>query len=356
MWRTAPLGDVCEVKRGTTITKKQTIVGNVPVIGGGTKPTYYHNEHNRESGVVTVSGSGANAGYVNYWDRPIYASDCSTVEPASKDQDRRFIYYYMCSKQNYIYETFRTGAAQPHVYAKDVATLEYPLVPITEQKRIGAILDEAFKGIDAAVANAQLNLANAGELFESYLDKVSGPKKPLGDFVTIKTGKLNANAAVEGGQYPFFTCSREVYGIDHYAFDCEAILLAGNNASGDFNVKHYSGKFNAYQRTYVIQINNESEVRYRFLYFQMLKSLKELKNSSIGVGTKYLKLGMIKDLLIAAPEVEEQDQILNFLDHLQLQSERLEAIYQQKLNALAELKQSILAKAFSGELTLREAA
>jgi len=82
--------------------------------------------------------------------------------------------------------------------------------------------------------------------------------------VNIKTGKLDANAAVEGGQYPFFTCSRDIFAIDTYAFDCEAILLAGNNAVGDFNVKHYNGKFNAYQRTYVITVNEKKRVLYRF--------------------------------------------------------------------------------------------
>ncbi|MCE2695731.1 MAG: hypothetical protein LW645_15935 [Verrucomicrobiaceae bacterium] len=60
----------------------------------------------------------------------------------------------------------------------------------------------------------------------------------LGDLVNIKTGKLDANAAVEGGKFPFFTCSRDIFAIDTYTFDCEAILLAGNNAVGDFNVKH----------------------------------------------------------------------------------------------------------------------
>jgi type I restriction enzyme S subunit len=59
---------------------------------------------------------------------------------------------------------------------------------------------------------------------------------------------------VENGEYPFFTCSRKIFSINKYAFDCKAVLLAGNNASGDFNVKYYEGKFNAYQRTYVITI------------------------------------------------------------------------------------------------------
>src|SRR5882672_11378897 len=83
------------------------------------------------------------------------------------------------------------------------------------------------------------------------------------------------------GSIAFFTCSREIYAINKYAFDCDAILLACNNAIGDFNVKHYQGKFNAYQRTYVITVNEKKRVLYRFLYFQMLKSLKKFKAQSV---------------------------------------------------------------------------
>jgi len=98
--------------------------------------------------------------------------------------------------------------------------------------------------------------------------------KCLGDLVNIRTGKLDANAMTVGGQYPFFTCSREIFSIDKYAFDCEAILLAGNNASGDFNVKHYKGKFNAYQRTYVITIEDENKVLYSYLKHHLINNLK----------------------------------------------------------------------------------
>ena len=74
--------------------------------------------------------------------------------------------------------------------------------------------------------------------------------KKLPELCNITTGKLDANAAVENGMYPYFTCGEIPSRIDEYAFDTDAILLAGNNASGDFNVKYYKGKFNAYQRTY----------------------------------------------------------------------------------------------------------
>lgn len=74
----------------------------------------------------------------------------------------------------------------------------------------------------------------------------------LGDIVDFRTGKLDSNAATEGGLYPFFTCSPNTLEINQYTFDTEAVLLAGNNANGVFPVKYYNGKFDAYQRTYVI--------------------------------------------------------------------------------------------------------
>jgi type I restriction enzyme, S subunit len=138
--------------------------------------------------------------------------------------------------------------------------------------------------------------------------------KKLGEVCSISTGKLNANAAVEDGEYPFFTCSREVFAIDVFAFDCEAILLAGNNAVGDFNVKYYHGKFNAYQRTYVITINKEESLLYKYLYLQLETALKDFKIKSVGAGTKFLKIDMIKDLAIHLPPLHEQKKIVAIVD------------------------------------------
>ena len=222
--------------------------------------------------------------------------------------------------------------------------------PLPEQQRIVGILDQAFAGIATAKANAEKNLQNARALFESHLNGIDAAKVPLGDLVNITTGKLDANAAVENGQYPFFTCSREVYAINNFSFDCEAILLAGNNAVGDFNVKHYKGKFNAYQRTYVITVNEKQLAMYRFLYFQMLKSLKKFKQQSVGAGTKFLKLGIIKGMEISLPNIGEQEQIVSTMDSLRKQTDSLESIYQQKLTALDELKKALLHQAFSGQL------
>ena len=171
--------------------------------------------------------------------------------------------------------------------------------------------------------------------------------KTLGELVTIKTGKLNANAAVEGGKYPFFTCSKEIFAIDDFAFDCEAILLAGNNAVGDFNVKHYKGKFNAYQRTYVITINDENEILYPFLYLQIQLALKRFKEQSVGAGTKFLKIGMINELPISVLNLEEQKRIVAILDQAFADIEQARAKTEQNLKNARELFESYLQQVFS---------
>ena len=91
----------------------------------------------------------------------------------------------------------------------------------------------------------------------------------LGEIAELRTGKLNSNAAVPYGKYPFFTCAPETFYINKYAFDQKAILLAGNNAEGNFNIKYYEGKFNAYQRTYVINPISE-KIDILFLKFYCL--------------------------------------------------------------------------------------
>lgn len=168
----------------------------------------------------------------------------------------------------------------------------------------------------------------------------------LGELVNIKTGKLDSNAMIEGGKYPFFTCSREIFAINDYAFDCEAILLAGNNASGDFNVKYYKGKFNAYQRTYVITINNEKKILYSYLFHQLVNHLKKFKEQSVGSNTKFLKIGMIQSMEIPLPPLSEQKRIVAILDKAFAAIDKAKANAEQNLKNAKELFESYLNEVF----------
>ena len=135
-------------------------------------------------------------------------------------------------------------------------------------------------------------------------------KVKIGDLTKIKTGKLDANASSEDGQYPFFTCSKEQLKISTYSYDCECVLVAGN---GDLNVKYYNGKFDAYQRTYIIEDNSGGKLYMPYLYYFMEGYIEELRRQAIGGVIKYIKLRNITDALIKLPPIYEQKSIVDIL-------------------------------------------
>ena len=136
-------------------------------------------------------------------------------------------------------------------------------------------------------------------------------KVKLGQLVYIQTGKLDANEAVPGGKYPFFTTAKEISCINEYAYDDEVVLVAGN---GDLNVKYYKGKFNAYQRTYILTSN--SNVRMKYLYYFLDKYIEVLRYQSIGGVIKYIKLNNLSDAQIPMRSIFEQDKIIGILEKL----------------------------------------
>ena len=135
----------------------------------------------------------------------------------------------------------------------------------------------------------------------------------LGKIAIIRTGKLDSNAAVIGGRYPFFTCDPNTLSIDVWAYDTEAVLLAGNNASGNYTAKYYKGKFNAYQRTYIIESANEEELNIRYLCYALNQQLRLLKTMSSGSTTKFLTVRMLDNLDIPLLGINIQTQIVNIL-------------------------------------------
>ena len=135
----------------------------------------------------------------------------------------------------------------------------------------------------------------------------------LQKITTIKTGKLDSNAAIENGIYPFFTCDPNTLRINTWAYDTEAVLLAGNNASGNYTAKYYYGQFNAYQRTYIIESVDKEILNVRYLQYAMNQQLKLLKVMSAGSTTKFLKLGMLQNLEIPFPDIETQRRIASIL-------------------------------------------
>lgn len=167
----------------------------------------------------------------------------------------------------------------------------------------------------------------------------------LGDCVRIQTGKLDANASSPDGQYPFFTCSQEPLRIASFSYDCECVLVAGN---GDLNVKYHNGKFDAYQRTYIIESLDNQVLDVRYLYRFMSVYVDQLRAMRVGGVVKYIKLGYLTEAKIPLPALAEQRRIAEVLD-------RAEALRAKRRAALAQLDtltQSIFLDMFGDYTTI----
>lgn len=148
----------------------------------------------------------------------------------------------------------------------------------------------------------------------------------LGSLVRIRTGKLDANANDPEGDFPFFTCAVEPLRIASYSYDCECVLVAGN---GDLNVKYYNGKFDAYQRTYIIESLNPAALNVKFLFHFLDRYLDKLRHLSIGGVIKYIKLGNLTDAELWLPPLAEQIRIATILDQADaLRVKRVETLAQ----------------------------
>ena len=172
--------------------------------------------------------------------------------------------------------------------------------------------------------------------------------KKLGEICEIKTGKWDANHAIENGKYRFYTCAYEYIFCNTKRFSGENLILPGNGVNVG-EVFYYNGEFDAYQRTYVI---SNIKIFPKLLFYHLLCFWKERNlNKQFGSATNFLKIGNFLNYEVSYPEsLLEQQAIVKKLDALSEQTKKLEGVYKQKLADLEELKKSILNKAFSGEL------
>lgn len=147
-WQATTFGDLVRIQRGSVLTRAQAGSGRIPVVAGGKTPAGYTDKANRVGRTITISASGASAGYVALYNEPIFASDCSTIS-SSRHYDLDFIYYNLLLRQDDIYRT-QTGGAQPHIHACDVYPMEIRVpTDMQEQIAIAQVLVDADKEIMA---------------------------------------------------------------------------------------------------------------------------------------------------------------------------------------------------------------
>ena len=162
-----PLSLVSEMQRGKTITAKSTNEGKIPVISGGQKPAYYHSESNRDGKTITVAGSGAYAGYIMYWEEPIFVSDAFSIKTDESLLQIKYVYHFLLQNQQKIY-AMKKGSGVPHVYPKDIGTLTIPIPPLPVQTKIVKILD----ALTALTSELTSELILRRKQYEYYREKL----------------------------------------------------------------------------------------------------------------------------------------------------------------------------------------
>jgi type I restriction enzyme S subunit len=173
-WAIKPLGQVTQIQKGQLITTETIVSGDVPVIAGGKKPAYFHNKPNRIGKTITVSASGASAGYVAFHRSPIFASDCSTISE-SKTYCIEFVFYSMQLKQEEIYNA-QTGGAQPHIQPKDLAPLMVSFsTDVREQEAIALVLCD----MDDELIYLESRLSKTRELKQGMMQELLTGKTRL---------------------------------------------------------------------------------------------------------------------------------------------------------------------------------
>ena len=257
-----------------------------------------------------------------------------------------WLYYWLQSPQAKEYIKSRiSGSTQGYLTLGSLREFPVSVPPLAEQKRIADILSAIDDKIELnRRINANLE-QQAQALYKSWFvdaDTTGWGTKKLADFFNVITGKKDANYSTKDGVYPFFTCSQDILKAPNYSFEGAAILLAGN---GDFNVKRYIGKFEAYQRTYVLI---PFEKRYHsFLYLLIKYHLQEITGGSRGSVIKFITKGNIADFTFTMPPYSI-DEKLSLFDSLFNEIDKNIT----EINNLSTIRDTLLPKLMSGEITV----
>lgn len=258
-------------------------------------------------------------------------------------------------------ENFVSGAAIPRIVLKDFKQMKVSIPSLPVQQKIASILSAYDDLIENNFKRIRLLEEAAQHLYREWFVKFRFPgweevkmvdglpegweRKAFEQVLNFKTGKLDSNASVINGSYPFFTCSQEIFKTNTFSFDTEAVLLGGNNASGIYPLKYFKGKFDAYQRTYIIK-PKDSSLSHKYVYLVLNDLLDYLKNISTGAATKFLTLRILNQLEIVVPSDFVNLKFENIIDKIFSQKQLL-SIQNQKLKTARDL---LLPRLMSGSI------
>ena len=340
------LGDVCSFNRGRTITAKDAVDGDVPVIAGGQTPSYYHNVSNRTGESITIAGSGAYAGFVSYWNQPIYVSDAFTVDPSELLQ-HKYLFYWLKMNQQRIFDT-QKGAGVPHVHGKDIACFQIPIPSLHEQNRIVGILDT----FTASIENLKEQITQRRKQYEYYRDelldlegKEGVEMKILLDVLDqpITDGPHETPTFYDDG-VPFISADAIVnnkidfkrkrgYISDEYDKVCskkyspqllDIYLVKSGSTTGKVAIVKTEERFNIWSPLAAIRVNKKNDPLFIFYMLQTKQVQEQVKLKSSQGSQPNLSMRVLEKFVIPVPSLDEQSRIVSILDTFEASIANLE--------------------------------
>ena len=383
-WGVKTLGDVCNINYGTRVVRKKDGGSIYDVYGGGGK-TFFMDTYNREDKMV-IARFAMSEQCTRFVPGKFFLNDSGlTVDPKNENEIfQKYLDYYFISKNDLIYSLAR-GSAQKNLNVKEFRSFWIPVPPLSEQKRIVAILDEAFADIAKAKANAEQNLINAKQLFESYLQGVltstslsnhstGSPTKrdgweikKLGEVYDVRDGTHDSPKYHNQG-FPLITSKnlknhklifddiKFISEMDYINInkrskvDVGDVLFAMIGTIGNPVVIENEPNY-AIKNVALFKVRNEQNSYFLKYFLDSKETIEKMMRDAKGTTQKFVGLGYLRSFPIPLPSIKEQQAIVQKLDALRAETQKLEAVYQKKIDALDELKKSLLQKAFSGELS-----
>lgn len=352
------LGEICIFQKGQPITVTSLSSGSYPVIAGGQKPAFYCSKYNRTGENITVSSSGAYAGYINYWNEPILCTDSFSIT-SSKNFNIKMLFYILQSKQNYIF-SLKKGGGVPHVYAKDMAKIKIPVPPLPVQEEIVRILDkfmeltaeltaeldkrkQQYQYFIDSIVDFSKNKINIFQQVENLITKLcpNGVKhKQLEEVILSLTTGLNPRrffALNTEDAENYYVTIREIHNKKIIFSDKtdkindKALRLCNNRSNLEIGDILFSGtgtigetaiitapptNWNIKEGVYSIKPNNTKIISKYLMYILASSSIRnEYMKKAVGGTVKSVPMGELRKLSIPVPALPVQQEIVKILDH-----------------------------------------
>lgn len=350
-WKTYKLEDLLTIKYGKNQKAVESENGNIPIYGTGglmgyaTKPLY-------DKPSILIGRKGT-IDKVKYVDHPFWTVDTLFYSIVNESIVIPKFLYYKMSLINFM--NYNEGTTIPSLRTETLNRIEFNIPPLSTQQKIAAILSSLDDKIEL---NNKINEnleQQAQALFKSWFIEFEpfGGKMPEGwkevtldSFCNIFTGRKNANASVENGQYKFFTCSPNVLPIDSFIFDGDAIIISGNGAYTG-RTRFYSGKFDLYQRTYACTMKEDQNPDYIFILYWIIKFVlsKKIMGGTHGSAIPYIVMDDIAKFVINYDK-KVFDDLSKIMKSYILQIQENE----NQNEKLSEIRDSLLPKLMNGEI------